>query len=1489
MSSIDERIVEMKFLSRDFEQGIESSLKSLDQLEKGLDLENAGQGLLDLGKITSTFSLENISEGVETVASKFNALGAIGFSVLDNLTDTVLGFANQKIGDFLEPVITGGRNRAQSIAQAKFQFKGLGLDVEKVMEQALYAVKGTAFGLDEAAKAAANLGASRVPIDQMGVSLRAISGVAALSGSSYTDVADVFTKVAGQGRLMGDDLNRLAARGVNAAAQLAKAMGITEGEVREMVSEGKVSFADFSKYMDDAFGEHATKASETYTGSLSNMNAALARIGAAYYTPELERQRKLYNAMTPVIDKLAAALTPLLNLITKIKDSSNDQLIGFIENIDTTAISKYILYITDIINILYNAIQTYFPPIQEAFLEVFPPSGVDIILEVLKAIQSFAGGLALTANGADRVKGIFKGFFTTISIGMQIVAGIFDVIMRVVGALSSAIAPLFDLGEAVGEPKEAFEEFLSVGDKIKVFFTTLGDILVKPAAAFGTLVTWLAELVRGFNDAQASSIGNDLTLLEKIGKGVATAWGAVVKAFTAVVEFFKPMATEIGNFFRDVGPGIEDAFSNINWDMLTNVLDTGIFAALVLFIKNFFKSITGTVTGEGPGLVEQIKEIIGGVTDTFDQMQNTLKAGSLVAIAVAIGILAAALFTIAQIDPAKLNQSLLAIGILFGQMIATLMIFEKTLAAGDFAKIGVVSFALILLSVAVAILAKAVSELAKNDWNELAKGLTGVAVLMGTMAGMAKLLQGNTGGLIAAGIAMTIMGAGLLIFAQAVKQFAGLEWEELGKGIGSVAAIMLAVGLFNKAAAANKGAFASAAGLLILGIALNVFASSISKFAEMNTGSLTQGLLALGAVLVMMNYFTKQGAASAGIIKSAVSLVILGGALNIMAMALERFASLSPEQMVVGLVAMAGTLLLVVVAMNALPGGPQLLITAAALVIVGAALVLIGDAFKTMGSMSWDEIGRGFVVLAGSLILLAAAMYAMSAGLPGAAALLVAAAALSVLAPVMIQLGTMSWDDIGRGLTVLAGALAIIALAGVALAPAAVVFLAFAIAAGILAGAIFLASIGITAFAVGLAALGTAGALGAAGIAAALTAIIALIPLAMTKLAEGIVAFGTVIAEAGTVILDVFVTILTSLIEAVATVAPLIVTTLVDILTLLIDAIVEMAPKIIDAAVVLITSLISALEEIIPQIIDLGVTIVLAFAEAIVELVPKLVDAGMRLIVGILNGIADNIGKMVEAGADIIVNFLNGIANSLPRIIQAGINLIISFVEGLAQGIRNNTARMNAAGADLADAIIQGMVGGIAGGIGSVISAAQNMAQQALNAARNLLGIESPSKEFHKVGMYSTEGAAGGFDDGTPMVVKSVERMGDAALTTMERAMASVSDAVDISLDMDPQIRPVIDLSDVEAKSARIEELLFPPTLDVSDSYEAAAEVDFEVYANVSGMGTEDDDDEGTEGGTPPSLSFVQNNYSPKALSLSETYRQTKNQFSQAKDLLKKP
>ena len=345
MSSVDDRIVRMQFDNGQFNKGVESTTKALSGLE-------------------SSLKLDGMANNIDSIASKFSVMGVIGATAINRLSTAAINTGVKMASSLVDPIVEGGKKRALNIEQAKFQLSGLGQDVRTIMDDVNYAVDGTAYGLDEAAMAASQLAASQVSAgDDMKASLRGISGVAAMTGSSYSDIASVFTKVAGQGRVMGDDLLRLSARGMNAAATMAKAMGISEAEVRDMATKGQISFKMFADAMNDAFGEQATKANETFKGAASNFRASLARLGQQYFLGTdmfnangyFERQRKKLVAITPLINQFGKALKPVMTKYNELASIKTDNMVSWIDKIADSGIIENLSVVGDeIANTMQN-------------------------------------------------------------------------------------------------------------------------------------------------------------------------------------------------------------------------------------------------------------------------------------------------------------------------------------------------------------------------------------------------------------------------------------------------------------------------------------------------------------------------------------------------------------------------------------------------------------------------------------------------------------------------------------------------------------------------------------------------------------------------------------------------------------------------------------------------------------------------------------------------------------------------------------------------------------------------------------------------------------------------------------------------------------------------------------------------------------------------------------------------------------------------------
>ena len=335
--TIDEKVVEMKFDNKNFEANVQTTMSTLDKLKAKLNLTGASKGLEEVQKSTKKLSFDNVVNSLSSLEKRFSVTGIAGMTVIQNLTNEALKLGRVLSSYSIGGIVNGGYSRASKIENAQFQIKGLLKDLDdadeqlnKIMEDVNYGVQDTAYGLDAAATVASQLVASGIMAgDGMKAALRGVSGVAAMTNSSYEDIGRIYTQVAGQGRLMGQDLLQLSSRGMNAAAVIAKSLHKTEAEVRDMVSKGEINFEIFSKAMDDAFGEHAKDANKTLNGTLSNIRAALAKIGADFYTPLIKegspliaflnnvrnRINEFRNTIAPITEEVTTKINKLITVL----------------------------------------------------------------------------------------------------------------------------------------------------------------------------------------------------------------------------------------------------------------------------------------------------------------------------------------------------------------------------------------------------------------------------------------------------------------------------------------------------------------------------------------------------------------------------------------------------------------------------------------------------------------------------------------------------------------------------------------------------------------------------------------------------------------------------------------------------------------------------------------------------------------------------------------------------------------------------------------------------------------------------------------------------------------------------------------------------------------------------------------------------------------------------------------------------------------------
>ena len=219
-------------------------------------------------------------------------------------------------GGVLAASLTKGIGRLSAIEAAESKLSGLGnsaADVSAIMENANAAVKGTAYGLDEAATTAAMAVASGIkPGQELEGVLTTVADTAAIAGTSMSEMGNIFGSVAARGKLQGDDMMQLTSRGIPVLQLLGEELGKTSEEVSEMVSKGEIDFKTFEAAMSSGVGGAAKTAGETTQGAFKNMGAAAGRLGATLAGPFYDQAAGAFTGVTDALDAMNGRVKPIM-------------------------------------------------------------------------------------------------------------------------------------------------------------------------------------------------------------------------------------------------------------------------------------------------------------------------------------------------------------------------------------------------------------------------------------------------------------------------------------------------------------------------------------------------------------------------------------------------------------------------------------------------------------------------------------------------------------------------------------------------------------------------------------------------------------------------------------------------------------------------------------------------------------------------------------------------------------------------------------------------------------------------------------------------------------------------------------------------------------------------------------------------------------------------------------------------------------------------
>ena len=1317
-TTVDERVVEMRFDNKQFEQNIQTSLSSLDKLKKSLNLEGAAKGLETVNDAANKCSgnMSPLSNAVETVRVRFSALEVMAITALQNITNSALAAGKNLVSAFtIDPIKTGFEeyetqiNAVQTIL-ANTSSKGTTLDqVNNALDELNHYADMTIYNFTEMTRNIGTFTAAGVDLDTSVAAIKGIANLAAVSGSNSQQASTAMYQLSqalAAGTVKLQDWNSVVNAGMggqvfqDALKETAKVHGIAidemikdEGSFRETLSKGWLTSDILTETLAKFTGDLNEDQLRTmgYTddqiksimemGKTANDAATKVKTFTQLFDTLKEAAQSGWTQSWEIIvgdfEEAKELLTEVSDTFSAVINASADARNKMLQ--DWKDLGGRTMMIEAVKNV-FEGLVSVAKPVREAFNEIFPPMTGKQLAEITERIRDLTAKFKMGEESSKNLKNTFKGVFAVLDIVGQAFKAVAGGVGELIGLFLPAGNGVLSLTGSFGEYLVKLDETVKKTDIFGKAVSTVVDI-VKTVITF---VKTAGEKVKEFGKAAGEKFdfpGFELfhSFLERvhdrmaqIGDGAGKMKSGVIVAFEMMGEalekckFLKVMEA-LWTAVKVIAGGIADAvgtmmgtlaekLGNADFSGVLDILNSIAVGGIALSVSKFLKSVTEPLEGLN-GVLEGVTGILDGVRGCFEAYQTNLKAGTLLKIGAAIALLAGSIVAISLIDSDKLSASLGAITVLFANLLGAMAIFNKI--SSDTGKVSKACTAMIAMSVAVSILAGALKKVSDLDWGELARGLVGIAGLTTIVVASSKAMASSQKQVMKGATSLIIFGAAIKILASACEDLSKLQWDELGRGLTGVGVLFAEIAVFLRVAKFNGKMISTATGIVILSAAMKVLASACKDFGQMEWSEIGKGLAGIGGLLAELAVFTNLAGNAKHVMSTGVALIAIGAAMKIFASAVKDFGQLQWDEIGRGLTAMGGALAEVAIAVNLMP--KNMIGIGTGLVIVGGALETIANCMSKFGGMQWEEIGRGLTVMGGALAELAISLNFMKGTLGGSAALLVASGSLAVLAPVLSILGALSWEAIAKGLISIAGAFTIIGVAGAVLTPLVPTILA-------LSGAFALIGVGVLTIGAGLLAAGTG----------------------LSALAIGFTALATAGAAGATAI----VAALTVIVTGIAGLIPAVLTKVGEGIIAICKVIAAGAPAIGEAVKAVVLTLIDVFVSCVPQLADGALQLVVGVLAALVTYTPQIVDLAFKFLIGILDGIASNLPSLIKAGVDVLVAFFAGIVDAL-RGIDTG-----ALLKGIA-GIGLLSAIMLALSATAS--LVPGAMVGILG-MGAVVA-----------------------------------------------------------------------------------------------------------------------------------------------------------------------------------------
>ena len=1101
---IDEKVVSMQFDNKRFEQGVATTMSTLDKLKQKLNFSGATKGFEEIDAASKKVNMSALGDGIEAVRAKFSALQVMGITTLTNLTNQAVNSAKRMVSALtIDPIKAGFQEYETQIGSvqtilANTESKGSTLqDVNRALDELNTYADKTIYNFTEMTRNIGTFTAAGVDLDTSVSAIQGIANLAAVSGSTSQQASTAMYQLSqalssGTVRLM--DWNSVVNAGMggqvfqDALKRTSEMLGTgaekaikLKGSFRESLQTGWLTADVLTKTL-----EQFTMAAEEGSEQWEMYKKSLMDDG---YTEEQALSiLKMANTATDAATKVKT-FTQLWDTLKESAQSGWTQtweiMIG-----DFEEAKEFLTGISDTIGPMISAaadarnklLSSAFSSGWKQLLGAGISNEEDYKDEITKLARENGDAFdkLIEETAADGgsfqdalKKGLESGLVTSDTLSKSVsnltdkISGMSAEEREAAGYTVEQVTALKELNEGLKKGTISMDEYvekmkaLSGREKVIMALKNAFDgvmNVVKPIGeAFG-------EVFKPLTSADiTSAIDNLVKLSEKFKemtskyapqikstfKGIFSIFDMLRKVVVAVGNAFLGLSksegiTSLGDFILNTFAKLGDFFTSLNEGFKTDGL-TGILTNVASGISGLLKGAVGGLEGLGEVLssvgnwiVKVAKMIWEPIKKTFTWITENVSIGDIFAGLAGGGIFMAAKKLTGLFD--KIKETIDNLFAKKGLKENFVEVLDTVKGSLESFTQGIKVWSLVGIAAAVGILANALRTISGLKAVDIGKSLLAIAAMLKMLTvsfeSMTKTLTGfESKGIVKSSFALILVAKAVDILADVMVKLSGLSFPEICKGLIGVGGALLELSLAAKIIDKTKISVSTGISIILLAEACKILGDALKKFGGLSWEEIGHGLVGMGGALlelaIVMKLMKKAGGVKS--VLSSAALLILVQSLSTLADGLKKFGSMSWTEIGKGLTGMGTALLELAVVMRIMKkaggiGGKKSLLSSASIFITIQGLNTLAEALKKFGSMSWSEIGRGLSAMGGALaevgiITSAVGKFAGLSSLFGAASILITIQGLDDLANALKKFGSMSWSEIGRGLVAMGGAL----------------------------------------------------------------------------------------------------------------------------------------------------------------------------------------------------------------------------------------------------------------------------------------------------------------------------------------------------------------------------------------------------------------------------------------------------------------------------------